>query len=517
MNGAQKTPPAARAAARGGGQAAQKGKEAYLLEAQALGGEELALAVFLQGAVNRGGKTLCLDADGYADYLFAPLPRIGLEEALDRFAPQLRAVAVFDYAAGDVSVNMAATVCAAEGWLGVPRSLLPRVQKYGLPIAFDAACVRGTDAERQRAVWLRCRAKLRRNCLVHQVTDGAAYRPHLRDDAIARGAFCFYAKCGRDDAFLAEVLGWAQRCIPVYGWTDNELAFVKQLSAFGDRLIPCDWSLNHSFFRAAAQPPRQRCRAERLRADPRKHYLAVVVSDGDNVQWWERGFCRGGLFGQRTAGAYPYKMSWTAPPSLARLCPPALAKAYAAARRDTFVCGVSGAGYTNCMTYPERLLPRYARETAQAMKRADLHVLALLDNIAFTGGGNAERRLAAFAAQPQIEGGIWQLDPDRYESGKGKIFWAGGKPFVSVGVSLWHPSCDPACVTEKWLDGVVRTLNARRADIGSEAGYTVLNVHPWTMDMHAVDHVLSRLGAHIEIVYAEELIALVRENVPAKE
>lgn len=166
------------------------------------------------------------------------------------------------------------------------------------------------------------------------------------------------------------------------------------------------------------------------------------------------------------------------------------------------------------MTYPEELLPHYAEQTAQAMREADLHVLVLLDNVAHTGGGNAERRLAYFSAQEQIEGGIWQLDPDRYESGKGKIFWSNGKPFVSVGVSLWHPSCDPAKVTDEWLDGIVRQLNARQADIHSECGYTVLNVHPWTMDMRRVDYVLSRLAPHIEVVYAEELLALIRENVP---
>ena len=486
-----------------------------LIGTETLSPEELALAVFLQGAVNRGGKKICLDIDRYTDYLTLPYRRMRLAEALDAFAPDLPALAVFDYAEGDVSINLAAAVCAAEGYLGVPRLQLPSLGKYGLPVAFDAADVRGGDAERQRTVWLRCRGKLRRDCLFHQVTEGEAYRPHLRDAAIACGAFTFFAKTGEDNAFLEEVLGWAERGIPVYGWTDNEIAFVRTLSCFGDYVVPSDWSCNHSFFGGEA-PVRQRqhCVPAKIKADPRKHYLAVVVSDGDNVQWLERNFLGDGLFGQRTAGACSRKMSWTAPPLLARICPPALGKAYAAAKNDTFVCGVSGIGYTNCMTYPEELLPHYAEQTAQAMREADLHVLALLDNVAHTGGGNAERRLAYFSAQEQIEGGIWQLDPDRYESGKGKIFWSNGKPFVSVGVSLWHPSCDPAKVTDEWLDGIVRQLNARQADIHSECGYTVLNVHPWTMDMRRVDYVLSRLAPHIEVVYAEELLALIRENVP---
>ena len=486
-----------------------------LIDARDLPAEELALAVFLQGAVNRRGRKIYLDRDEYLAYLKAPYVRCTLWEALERFAPLLPSLAVYDYAPGDVSIDLAATVCAAEGCLGVPRPLVGRLEKYRLPVVFDSARVQGGRAQRQRTVWLRCRGKLRRDCLVHQVTEAEAYRPHLRDFAIARGAFTFYAKTGEDDAFLAEVLGWAERGIPVYGWTDNELAFVRQLSQFGDYVIPSDWSLNHSYlFEEKGECLRQRCKPLPVAADPRKHYLAVVVSDGDNVQWLERKFLTGGLFGSRTAGACSYKMSWTAAPLMPRLCPEALRRMFESARLDTFVCAVSGIGYTNVMTYPEELLEAYATRTAEAMRQADLHVLALLDAVAETHGGNAERRLAYFAAQPQIEGGIWQLDPDRYESGRGKIFWANGKPFVSVGVSLWHPSCDPAQVTREWLDGIADKLNARPADPHSERGYTVLNVHPWTMGMREVDHVLSRLSPHIEVVYAEELIALVRENVP---
>lgn len=486
----------------------------YVIKADGLSDDELSLAVFLQGALNKRERSVYLDIENYLGYLSGERRYCGLWELLEQSAPLFDGLAVYDYARDDVSVNMAATVCAAENLLGVPRSLAARAAGSGLSVKFDAATVKGSAAERQRAVWMRCRDKLKKDCLVHQATTADGFRTGLRDFGISHGAFTFFARPGEDAEFLSEVLGWADKNIPVYGWTTDELAFVRRLSEFGDYLIPSDWSCNHSYLsRESFCSLRQPCKKEAVEARPEKHYLAVVVSDGDNVQWLERDFARESNYGQRTGRKRDYKMSWTAAPMLCKICPTALENIYRKAEKDTFICGVSGIGYTNVMTYPEKYLAEFARRTAEGMKHADMRVLALLDNIENTYGGNAERRLAYFAEREEIAGGIWQLDPDRYESGRGRIYWAKGKPFVSVGISLWHPSCDPAQVDRAWLDGIADKINARKADIASEEGYTVLNVHPWSTDMDDLDYVVSRLDGHIELVFAEELIDLIARNV----
>lgn len=486
--------------------------------------DEFFLAVFLQGALNRRKKSVALDVDRCTDFLKGRREEKDLWTLVAETARSFDGMAVYDLAPGDVSVNMAATACAAENLLGVPRSLAERVGRYGLKAVFDAAQYPGGDAERQRVVWLKYRGRLRRDCLIHQVTAdmGDGMRAGLRDYAIARGAFTFFARPEEDAGFLSEVLGWAERNIPVHGWTTDEIAFVRALSLFGDYLIPSDWSCNHSYFaRSRAKSFVQRGRAENTpelagKADPDAHYLSIVVSDGDNVQWLERGFCLDGLYGERLRTPRSYKMSWTAAPMLCRLCPAALEDIYSRAENDTFVCGVSGIGYTNCMTFPRERLGAFARKTAAGMKKADLRVIALLDNLENVKEGEAEQRLARFACRENIAGGIWQLDPDRYESGKGKIFWACGKPFVSVGISLWHPSCRHEGVTKEWLDGIAEKIAAAPADVTSERGYTVLNVHPWSIRMEDVDYLVSRLPERVRIVSAEELIALVSANVAHK-
>ena len=86
-----------------------------------------------------------------------------------------------------------------------------------------------------------------------------------------------------------------------------------------------------------------------------------------------------------------------------------------------------------------------------------------------------------------------------------------------MGVSLWHPSGDPKAVTKEWLDEIAGKFDARPADIYSEKGYTVVNVHPWTVDMEALDYFVSRLDKHIiKIVTAGELVSLVKEYVRKK-
>ena len=152
--------------------------------------------------------------------------------------------------------------------------------------------------------------------------------------------------------------------------------------------------------------------------------------------------------------------------------------------------------------------------TAKAMQDSDLRVVCLLDNGALTENKEyTEDRLSSYAKFDTIEGGIWELDPDRYGSGRGKIFYACGKPFVWVRFTMWHPSCNEACVTREWPDGIADAINAMPIAPDREEGYSVVNVHPWTISAESLNYVVSRLSDRVELVYADELIRLVQQNV----
>ena len=204
--------------------------------------------------------------------------------------------------------------------------------------------------------------------------------------------------------------------------------------------MPTDWSSNHSFFGQNIHTVKQNVR--RAPIAPDKHYVAIVVSDGDNVRWLEREFFTTSTFGQRQRSALDYKMSWTFSPSLAELCPDAAEKIYSGIKHDYFISGVSGIGYANCLSYPREHLDKFTELTARAMRDSDLNVVCLLDNISLAENEeNVRDRLSCYAKYDNIYGGIWELDPDRYGSGKGKIFYAMGKPFVPVRFTMSAAIC----------------------------------------------------------------------------
>lgn len=490
-----------------------------VIKRESLSRDEYALATFLQGSVNkRRGEKILIDVDIYLSYINEPYEYCDLWELVEQYESSFDGLAVFDLLPGDVSINMAATVCAVDNLLGIPRSLLDRLDSY-LPVSFDAAEYKGTAARRQEQVFALYASRLNPRGLVHQVVVGDGYHLELRDFSIAKGYFCFFTDENDEDiAFRHRVLEWAHRNIAIYGWTTNEISFLKDISAYGNYVIPMDWSANHSYLSPDGVEG-QTLKQKNTEPEPLpegKHYLAIVVSDGDNVQWLERDFATTSTFGQRLASDMDYKMNWTVSPSMTTLCPLVMQGLYNKGGNDYFITGVSGIGYTNLMTYPIGHLDAYMDLTDRAMAEADLHEMCMLDNVdMLTDIEDAHRRIDKIAERESVEGAIWEMDPNRYEAGQGRVlFSSNGKPFVSVRLSLWHPSNRPENVTREWLDTYVERLNAMPVSPNRIDGYTVLNVHPWTVSIADLDYLVSRLDSHIETVYVKDFLAAIKANIP---
>ena len=77
---------------------------------------EYALASFLQGSVNkRDGDKILIDVDIYLEYINEPYEYCDLWSLVEHYANGFNGLAVFDLKAGDVSINMAATVSVRKG------------------------------------------------------------------------------------------------------------------------------------------------------------------------------------------------------------------------------------------------------------------------------------------------------------------------------------------------------------------------------------------------------------------
>ncbi len=489
----------------------------YVLDFSVMSDEEKAVAVCLQGIVNRKENRIIIDVDNYMSYVGdTERQKIDVYEATKKFIDLLDGISVYKLDCHDVGINMAATYAAVNNVLGVPDVIAGRFVVMGLKIKIDLRLITGTSASRQKIVFDMCYDKLKKDGLVHQVVNGDNFHIRLRDLSICNGWACVYTGEGVEDrAFRKYVLSKLNSNIPVYGWNDDEISFIKDISEYGDYALPTDWSLNHSYFGKKDCNLSQKIHGDLSKIAPQKHYVALVVSDGDNIQWLERDFATSSSFGQRLKTPCSYKMSWTFSPSMAAICPNGAEYIYSHAKADYFVSGVSGIGYANCLSYPRQHLDEFARQTAMAMEKSDLSVVTLLDNVA---NANDERfvqdRLHCFTKFDTIQGGIWELDPDRYGSGKGRVWWVDGKPFVSVRFTLWYPTCNMADVTNDWLDNMASQVNAMPIAPNNESGYSVVNVHPWTMNQASIDYFVSKLDKNkIELVYADELIQLMKKNI----
>ena len=489
-----------------------------VIKREGLSREEYALATFLQGSVNKiHPHALLIDVDIYLEYVKEPYEYCEIQDVINEYINEFDGIAVYDLLPNDVGINMAATVCAVENFIGVPRALLDRFDKK-LPIMFDAADYRGTNAERQEKIFDMYSDKLDRNGLIHQVVLGDDYHLELRDFAISKGYFTFFTDENDEDlAFRRKVLLWANRNIAIYGWTTNEIAFLKNISAYGNYVVPMDWSANHSYFsqnkESGVKLQQKHTKKEGL--TPNKHYMAIVVSDGDNVQWLERDFATTSTYGQRLKSPMNYKMNWTISPSMVELCPLVMQGLYDKAKNDYFITGVSGIGYTNLLTYPSEHVEAYAKLTNEAMQSADLTYMCMLDNTNMLENmEEVRKKLDVFSSYNNFKGAIWELDPNRYESGKGRvIFSSNGKPFVSVRLSLWHPSNRPGNITREWLDEYVKVINSYPISPNTIDGYSVLNIHPWTVTVDDIDYLVSKLDEHVEIVYVKDMLDAIEKRV----
>ena len=160
-------------------------------------------------------------------------------------------------------------------------------------------------------------------------------------------------------------------------------------------------------------------------------------------------------------------------------------------------------------------LEAFSDYTAAAMLKSGLNIITFLDEVKGKNFDKSlEKRLSYFSRYDNIEAGIIQLDPDRYAAGAGKVFFADDKPFVTVGFSLWHPSGNADEVTEEWLKDQADIINAKKADLTSINGYTVINVHPWTVGPDDLLYFTEQLGENIEVIGVDELLSAIKQNIP---
>lgn len=412
---------------------------------------------------------------------------------------------------GGEGLNMATNLSAVFAYLAVPESLEEVAVGAGLTLKEDFSDD-NYNVFFQWRIFNKYKEYFSNKAVVHEryIMKG------LRDLAIQQGYFTFYVDDDKDGIWFRDyVLKYMGDNCLVLGWAKYEVKYVENASKNGNPVIPSDVCFNNSFITSfECDLPKQAHEDTKTYTDDTKHYCALLFSDGDNVQWIQNGFSE---YYQKLALETDFPMTWTFAPIIQQMSSATYNRIIGdSTDNDYFIAGVSGAGYIHTSEYPYDALEEFSDITASMMLKSDLEYVAFLDRFDnnFLKEARLKNSFEYFARYDNIKGGVVYLDPDRYSSGKGKVYFVNDKPFVSARFSLWHPSNESSNVTIEWLNEQADIVNSYEADIHSINGYSIINVHPWSISIKNLEYFVSRLDDDIVLVTVDELLEMIKANIP---
>lgn len=492
----------------------------YVVNANALTAQELEMVVSLQGIVAQTSATIYIDYDSDSAMWLKQLTELygvhvqyadncwQLVETFRNYIKDDKYVlysSTHDKNASPIaqSINYATVVSAVDNYLMVSADLQNEAANHNLSLGKDVR-----EDYNTASIFAEYKGRLNKSVVVHQNPT----KWQLRDYAIAAKAMCFYSDFydGSSDT-KNEILQWADVNCPVLGWTENEVNFVASNSLFGKITVAADWSKNLSL--TSAIPAEQsytptKYDQRKLKAENGKHYLAIVMSDGDNLQWMQNGFASDSkYFGSEHRGEFP--ITWTIAPSMYNLSPNVLKYLYDnGTAQDQFIAGPSGVGYINPEQYNADALGEYAKLTAAYMQATGLQYINTID------AKTDKNALDVFAKYDSIKGGVMS-EGNMYIEGGGAVYWCNDKPFVSVRETLWRNAGDDNNNRYYgFVERVAQRINAYSTDCTQIEGYTVLVAHAWSIgSMDYISRFVEQLDEHVELVTVGELLDLVSANV----
>lgn len=408
-------------------------------------------------------------------------------------------------------LNTAINLATINGWLPVTPADEEAVVQLGLEKRADISG-ESIDLKYLKNFYKENKDKFRNDSLVHMYH----YAQGMRDFAVQQNIFVVYIEDSDYEGrlFRDSVMKDLESSSSIFGWCQYEFKFTESASRYGHYVIPSDHSYNLSLLSSfnATDEKFDAAYEGEVELDPEKHYVAIVYSDGDNLQWIQNGFSE---FHTWQSYGLDTPVSWTFAPIASELTDVDIKRTLANSENATFITGPSGGGYARVTKMNSAELEAFSDYTASVMLESGLEIMTFLDEIKdSTFDSSMQKRLGYFSRYDNIKGGILQLDPDNYAGGGGRVYFSDDKPFVTVGFSLWHPSGNASEVTNEWLAEQAAAINAKPADIKTINGYTVINVHPWTVGPDDLAYFVSQLDDGVEVIAVDELLAAVEQNIP---
>ncbi|MBJ6362464.1 GxGYxYP domain-containing protein [Paenibacillus sp. GCM10012307] len=476
-----------------------KPEHLYVIEKASLSPEQFVMISTLQGVLAQNKPEIYINDTGpYNGWLEDIKSGYGVTteeigdawELITKFKDRLKGFIVYENHLP--SINVATSLAGLWQGIAVEKSLVSQVEALGLTQLEDVS-----DKDDSWLI-LEHGSEFSKKLIVQQDTE----KGELRDIGVAYKAMYIFSSSSAITE-LPAVFDALDTDAVRLGWgPGDEFSHVGLASLQGVGTIATDWAVNLTTLSGIERkaPFKQPKQPKIGPADPKAHYVAFVMSDGDNVQWLLNDFTTSDrYFGSPDRGSFP--MGWQLAPTLADLAPSVLSWIYDyAAETDNFVGGVSGTSYFYPGDYPPDALKANAEHLDAYLRKTDMRITTILER-----SNPSTEVLKAYASAKHLDGAIL-LYGEKYVGPGGKVHWVDGKPFVGIRETLW--STDPVAMANR--------INGYETDPTKAEGYTIVNVHPWSHTMADVKKVVDNLDGHVKIVTPQELIDRIRRDVVDK-
>jgi hypothetical protein len=378
----------------------------------------------------------------------------------------------------DRSANVAATVAGLADAVMISEGQKQRADEMGLEMIMD---VRGKDMN-----W--CYAEYRnlvnRNALL--TVDPKV--PNNRALSIAHGFACAYGVEESTERFCKLLNSPA----PIFGWNCGDEAKQTGLATgYGNFQTASNWAYNLPLLSAGTaedEPAKVKTlNPADIEWNDRRHPVAMLMSDGDNLQWLTGNFFfNDSYWASQYHGDFP--MSWTTCVShMVQTCPEAVDYLARTQPRNASVIEY-GAGYYYPDLFAEKrsnrlsYLRRHARDINVQLQKSGTNVFGFI-----TMDYDSEDAFDAYRVYAQeLDSviGMVAIQYYPYNGGNGEVFWFENSSGVEIPViTATHSTWQHA----RWENGGTPSHMARlvseQAAQGSDPlvpDYSLLAMHAWS-------------------------------------
>lgn len=419
------------------------------------------------------------------------------------------------YNQNDNQINQACTLAGLNKWLIVSTTLESH---------FNNKCPdikRGYDLSTQNIseyqIFKDNLSKLNKNLLIMQAPP--KYE-NLREYGIAaKAGFYFYNSNTPQSEkhyvysnlnMLANAFGWEQvdateDGIKMGAGEDNSVDFATDRDV---NILAADWCQNLTIWSSLPSEKVKQKQTEKM-ADENEntHYVTLLYSDGDNLQWMSTGNFTSGHFEEVSPSGKQMPFGWTVTPNMVDTLPHMIKYLYEnMTSREHFVAPVTGYAYNHPSRLSDAALKQFVDYTGKMMADANMQYVAL------KGISNKYSVYDEYAKHSAILGGfIMYGTPGRPA---GSIYWSNDKPFVNQRFYFHKEQRQPDKIAEDMLKGAER-IQYFSTDKTNPGAYSFIQVHCWDFKYAKLqkDFYNALQGSNVKVVAPNEFMELIRKNI----